>query len=342
MINENKIRLYFFLGLLVIVTGIVALIFKPFLSPLLLAGALAVIFRPLYRRLSKTISWPSVSTLITVICILAIVVIPLTLLSGQLFAEATNFYSLLTTGENTNPQITETIQKLNDQINTIAPFIDIDLVTIQEEVMSWLVTNFQFFFTGALKTALNLFIFVFALFYLIRDGELLKKTLIRLSPLDNKDDLQIFTKLRSTINTVIGGALFIALIQGSATSIGFFIFNIPQPIFWGAIGSVIALVPTIGPFLLFIPAVGFKLLAGDTLMAIGLLVWGALIVSSIDNVMRPFVIERGMKVHPFFILISVLGGIMFFGPIGFLLGPIILSLFFVLLGIYELALTDKA
>mgnify|MGYP001601264500 CR=1 FL=1 len=148
MINENKIRLYFFLGLLVIVTGIVALIFKPFLSPLLLAGALAVIFRPLYRRLSKTISWPSVSTLITVICILAIVVIPLTLLSGQLFAEATNFYSLLTTRENTNPQITQTIQELNNQINTIAPFINIDLVTIQEEVMSWLVTNFQFFFTG--------------------------------------------------------------------------------------------------------------------------------------------------------------------------------------------------
>jgi len=145
---------------------------------------------------------------------------------------------------------------------------------------------------------------------------------------------QIFLKLRKTINSVMVGTVFIAVIQGVLTALGFAVFGINQPVLWGSFGALLALIPGIGATLIFIPAILIKLILGETMGALGLALWGLIAVSPIDNILRPIFIERGMKVHPFLILVSVLGGLTLFGPIGFLLGPIVLSLFFALTSIY--------
>jgi predicted PurR-regulated permease PerM len=133
---------------------------------------------------------------------------------------------------------------------------------------------------------------------------------------------------------VWAGTLFIALIQGLLAGVGFWIFGLPQPALWGTLTIITALVPVVGTALIWLPASIYLFSTGVTGMALGLFLWGAILVGSIDNFLRPKLIERYMKVHPFFILISVLGGLSLFGPLGFLLGPLVLSLILALLEIY--------
>ncbi|MEX0918776.1 MAG: AI-2E family transporter [Candidatus Paceibacterota bacterium] len=335
MLPETKVRLIFFFTIFGLVGFLLAWLFLPFMTPLILAAALALIFNPVFIWLNRRIGrWPSLSAFLTLALILVIVILPLTYLSGQVFIEARSFYVSLTTGPADSSPITQLTDNLNDTLTQIAPFLSIDITDIQAEITDRLMKNINVLFSSVFFTLLNIFIFLFGLFYFIRDGHRLREALIKVSPLDDRDDIQIFSKLHQTINSVFLGSLLIALVQGILTGIGFAIFGIPQPVMWGAVGVVLSLIPSIGPGLLFIPAIIIQFILGDTVAVIGLAVWSIVIVSSFDNIARPYLIERGIKIHPLFILISVLGGLLAFGLIGFILGPIILSLFFALLHIY--------
>ena len=126
-----------------------------------------------------------------------------------------------------------------------------------------------------------------------------------------------------------------ALIQGILTAVGFALFGVPNPTLWGSVAAIAALVPSVGTALVLFPAILFLYWSGAALSALGLLLWGATAVGLIDNFLGPKLAGRGMRLHPFLILLSILGGIALFGPIGFLLGPLVLSMLFVLLEIYS-------
>ncbi|OQW98324.1 MAG: hypothetical protein BWK74_04780, partial [Desulfobacteraceae bacterium A6] len=135
------------------------------------------------------------------------------------------------------------------------------------------------------------------------------------------------------INSVIKGNLTVAVIQGALTSAGFAVFGIPNAVLWGSVTAIAALIPGVGTSLVLIPAILFLFLSGKFLSGFGLLAWGAGAVGLVDNFLGPKLVGRGMQMHPFIILLSVLGGIGFFGPIGFLLGPLAISLLFAFLEI---------
>ena len=149
-------------------------------------------------------------------------------------------------------------------------------------------------------------------------------------------DETIFNKLALAINSVVRGNLAVAIIQGILTAVGFTIFGVPNAVLWGSVAAITALIPGIGTALVIFPAIIFLFISGEALSAFGLLLWGVMAVGLIDNFLGPKLASRGMRLHPFLILLSIFGGIGFFGPIGFLLGPIILSLLFALLEIYSL------
>jgi len=148
-------------------------------------------------------------------------------------------------------------------------------------------------------------------------------------------DETIFNKIAIAINSVVRGNLTIAVIQGILTAVGFTIFGVPNPFLWGSVAAISALVPSIGTALVLLPAILFLYFSGETFSALGLFLWGMMAVGLIDNFLGPKLVERGMRLHPFLILLSIFGGISFFGPLGFLLGPLVLSLLFALLEIYS-------
>jgi predicted PurR-regulated permease PerM len=146
-----------------------------------------------------------------------------------------------------------------------------------------------------------------------------------------------------SVNSVVGGTLIVALIQGVLAGIGFAIFDVPNPAVWGSFAVIAALIPTVGTALIMFPAALYLITVNQPLAAGGLILWSVLLVGGIDNIVRPKLIERQTNIHPLAVLLSVIGGIAFFGPMGFLTGPIVLSLLIELLNVYkEMAVEQQA
>ncbi len=131
---------------------------------------------------------------------------------------------------------------------------------------------------------------------------------------------EIFEKLQSTATSVVRGSLFAAVCYGILVGLGFAVFGLPNPVLWGAVSMVAALIPVFGIFLVAIPAIATLLFSGNVIAAIGFAVWIFLMAVFMENFLRPRLIGRNAKVHPFLLLFSVLGGLVVFGATGILLG----------------------
>lgn len=230
------------------------------------------------------------------------------------------------------------LQKVFPDLQKVS--LDTDLYLRQ--ALQWIIQNLGNVFSGVAKFIASAFICFLALFYMLRDGQKLKETVVVLSPLSDTDDRAIFKKLEASINSVIRGNLLIGLIQGTLVATGFAIFGVPNPILWGTVGAIAALIPAIGTAVVLIPGIAFLLFTGHDGAAIGLLAWGLCAVGLIDNVLGPKLLSHKTKLHPLVVLISVLGGIGFFGPVGFIVGPLAVSFFFALLDIYFTSIKERA
>jgi predicted PurR-regulated permease PerM len=335
--NHQKSELYF---LLILLAGIVILtffIFKPFLYVLILAIVFATVFEPVHKRaLIITRERKSLAAFLATISVLVVVVAPLTFLGVQIFQEATELYSsLIESGGTTNLS-----SGIGDTIKSLARFspvpieFSIDVNQHLKQGLSWLLQHLGPLFANVARAMVGVFIFLIALYYLFKDGYKLKAAVVALSPLQDIHDETIFNKLALAINSVIRGNLTVALVQGILTAVGFAIFGVPNATLWGSVAAITALIPGIGTAFVLLPAILYLHFSGETFFAAGLLFWGMTAVGLVDNFLGPKLASQGMQLHPFLILLSILGGIGFFGPLGFLLGPLVLSLLFALLEIY--------
>ena len=337
-VNRQKSELYFLLVLLAGIFILAFFIFKPFFYALILAIVFAIVFEPVHKKiLAITHERKGLSALLATVSVLIIVVAPIIFLGIQIFQEAAGLYFSLTQ----NGGATDLSRGVEDVVQSIKNFLpmsvefSVDVNQYLKQGLSWLLEHLGSLFSNAAKAMVGIFIFLVALYYLFKDGHTLKKTVVSLSPLQDTHDETIFNKLASAINSVIKGSITVALIQGILTAVGFAVFGVKNAALWGSVAAITALIPGIGTALVFLPAIFYLYFNGEILFAAGLLFWGVTAVGFVDNFLGPKLIERGMRLHPFLILLSVFGGIGFFGPLGFLLGPLVLSLLFALLEIYS-------
>lgn len=341
MVN-TKIQLQF-IGILILGVSLLSFfILKPFLSTLIFAIIFAVILYPLYKKINKLIGRrESLAAWITLLLGIICVLIPLILLGIQLFREALQLYTSLSQGENKYSLIYDTIQNIGKFSGGILPGTQQFFVNLSNNIdiyikqgLIWLINNLGGFLSSISKLTLDFFVFLIALYYLLRDGEKCKQFITKLSPLGDKNDGVIFTRLETAVNSIVKGKIFVAIVQGILTSVGFTIFGIPNSILWGSIAIIVSLVPPIGTALIIIPGVVYLFVIGNYIPALGLLLWGILIVGLVDNILGPKLIGKDLELNPLLILVSVLGGLIFFGPIGIFLGPLVISILFTLISIY--------
>ncbi len=346
--NHQKSELYFLLILLAGIFVLAFFIFKPFLYALILAMIFATVFAPFHKRaLAITRERKGLAALLVTISVLIVVIVPFAFLGIQIFQEATQLYSFLTqNGSATDPLrrsfseaspslgIGNTIQNLT-RFSPVPIEFSVDLNQYLKQGLSWLLQHLGPLFANVAEVILGFFIFLIALYYLFKDGCKFKAAVVTLSPLQDIHDETIFNKLALAINSVIKGNLTVALVQGILTAVGFAIFGVPNATLWGSVAAITALIPGIGTALVLLPAILYLYFSGETFFAVGLLLWGMTAVGLVDNFLGPKLVGRGMRIHPFLILLSILGGIGFFGPLGFLLGPLVLSLLFAFLEIYS-------
>lgn len=335
--NRQKTELYFLLILLVGIFILVFFIFKPFLYTLILAMVFATVFGSIHKKIFILVGGKkALAALLATIFVLIIVVIPVIFVGVQIFQEATQLYLFLAQ----NGRAIDFSHNLRDVARNLEKFLpapielSVDFNQYAKQGLNWLLLHLSSLFANVAKMIMSVFIFLIALYYLFKDGQKLKKAIIVFSPLQDFHDETIFNKIGLAVNSVIKGNLAVALIQGLLTAVGFYIFGVPSAALWGSVAAVAALIPGVGTALVLVPAIIFLFLSKETFSAFGLLLWGIIAVGLVDNFLGPKLAERGMRIHPFFILISILGGISFFGTLGFLMGPLILSLFFTLLEIY--------
>ncbi|MFH1990714.1 MAG: AI-2E family transporter [Patescibacteria group bacterium] len=320
-------RLYFLLATLIGTFVLSFFIFRPFLYALVLAMVFAVVFQPIHQKITGFVRGrQGLAAFATILIVVVFIFTPLVFLGIQLFKEAEQLYFSLANGGGKNAIL--------NIFNNLRGNFNIDQYLKQG--LDWLIQRLGSVFSGVAKIMASSFIFLIALYYMLKDGQSLKAKIIALSPLLDIDDEAISKKLGMAINSVIRGSLLIALIQGAMTMVGFTIFGVPNAVLWGSVAAIAALIPGIGTALVLIPAIAFLFLQGETFYGIGLIVWGMGGVGLIDNFLGPKLVGHGIHLHPLIILLSVFGGLVFFGPIGFLLGPLTATLFFALLDIYSL------
>lgn len=342
MINR-KSQLHFLLLLLAGAAVLSFFIFRPFLAPLVLAAVFAVVLQPLYRAIVRSLgNRESIAALATVLLSVVCILAPLSFLGTQIFYESRDLYSSFAAGEERGSLATSFIKNIGQNLDASIPgaggFFDnlsADLDVYVKQGLEWLIAHLGAAISGVTTLLLDLFIFFVALYYLLRDGQKLKQALVTLSPLEDSDDEVVSERLALSINSVIKGNLTIALTQGVLTAIGLTIFGVPNSVLLGTIAAIAALIPAIGTAFVLAPAALYLFIIGDTVPALGLLAWGVLAVGLVDNILGPKLIGSGMRLHPLFVLLSVLGGIALFGPIGIFLGPLTLSLLFALITIYS-------
>ena len=201
---------------------------------------------------------------------------------------------------------------------------------------SFLVSQLFNFLENIISFLLALIVFFFALYYFFKDGELIIKKITDLNPLPHKHEEAIFNKFKEVSLAMLFGLFFTAIIQGTLAGIGYWVVGIQNPIFWASATALFSLIPLLGTAIIWVPASIILVATGNMVGGIGLFLWGMLVVATVDNFIRPYLIEGKAPVHPLMTFLAVLGGIFTFGLKGLIFGPIILNLLIAFLHIYEM------
>ncbi|HMA78938.1 MAG TPA: AI-2E family transporter, partial [Candidatus Paceibacterota bacterium] len=280
----------------------------------------------------------TLGALVTTIAVLIIIIMPLTFLFSTLVNEAVAVYNQVNTS---GAEMEQRIASLEATVSAYVPGLEFNLVESIKQATTWLASNVGAIFAGTASTLFSFFIAIIGAFYLFRDGPKFTRRLVQVSPLPDTEDRLILNRLSTAVRSVATGTVLIALIQGSLTAFGLYLFGFERFVLWGVIAAFGALIPSVGTSIVLIPAIVFLIVSGSYIQAVGLSIWGAAAVGLIDNLLGPYLIGRGNNLHPYVVLLSVLGGVSVFGPIGFVVGPVAVSLFLVLLELYATHIAEN-
>ena len=334
MTNQQRIQLAFFLVLLGLAVFMTYMVYQPFLNVIILALVLAILLNPIYEWIHKFVGGrAALASTIVIILAIIFILVPLTLLSIQIFDQSRDVYvKLQTNNVDYFQQVVNTIEK---PIQAHFPEFSLNVKGYLQQTVAWIGGNAANIISSTTNALLGLMLVFISLFFFLKDGKKFLNYIVKLSPLDDAYDVKIFHRIGTMISSVVRGVLFIVVVQAILVGFGFYIFGVPNATLWGTVTVIASLLPFIGTGLVVFPGVAYLLITGNLMGAIGLAIWGTLLVGLIDNLMMPFLYGKGAQVHPLIILFAVLGGIYAFGPLGFLVGPMMVSFFIAILDIYK-------
>lgn len=336
----KSLNVYFFFLLLLIVGVVVFFIFQPFLTAIVAAAILSTVFKKTYFTLEKwTHGSKGISSFLTCLLVVFIVVTPVFLVLSLAIGEANNLYHILSQESS--------LETMIHRVVTVAhsvPYLSIffDTQTLDQARILSDIKQFSQNALGLLQAAYQgitsflfwVFVMFFSLFYFLIDGKHILKYLMDLSPLRNEHDQLLMKKFVSISRGTLKGTIVIGALQGLLSGVTFWIAGIPSPAIWGMVMMICSIIPMIGSGLVWIPAGIIMLLFGNIWQGVFIFAVGFGVISVIDNVLRPKLVGKDTQMHPLLILFATLGGISVFGLSGFIIGPIIVSLFLALGEIY--------
>jgi predicted PurR-regulated permease PerM len=317
----------------------------PFSAPLCWAAVIAIIFFPLYERLRNRLRSPGVASALMSLLVLLIIIGPITYLFIALVNEAADAVNkvndLYRSGE-LDAMLSFDVPWFDTLREKLAPYYDLSKVNMQQiardsidgvsgvilNQTSWMVAN-------GTKAVFYFVLMIFTLYYFFKDGERLIRRAKRIVPLDPERVNETFHQLRDVVQATMYGSGIVALFQGLLGGVLFAVFGVPSPVFWGALMAFLSIIPFLGAFIVYVPAGLILILGGSYVKGILMIGIGTIIVSQIDNLLRPYLISGRTQMHPLMLFFSIMGGIALFGILGMVVGPMIAAGFDTLVKILD-------
>jgi predicted PurR-regulated permease PerM len=342
--SRKWLPVVFFFLVAAFVTWGTALIVAPYIIPILIAAMMVTFTYPWYEKIKEKLgNRETLASFVTLLLLTVVVIVPAVLIAITLIRQATQLFNLLQSAD-----VKQAIDNLHlgsrvQELLARVPGLDVQnldlgslLYGAVKGIPGWVAAQGGHLVGGLLNGLVGFVLVLLASFYFFIDGKKIISSLMQLSPLPDKYDRRIIDKIRAVINATFRGQGLTSLAQGLVTGIGLAIVGIPGAVFWGAVAAVFSLVPLVGSAVVWVPAVGYLFWAnGLAWQPIFLLIWGALVVSTIDNLVRPLAMKEGMEMPGVVLLFAILGGMRAFGFIGLLLGPLVVALMVSMMGIYR-------
>lgn len=341
--KHNKFQQAFILLLLfTVLMGFIGMI-RQFLIALVLAAIFAGLLYPFYKKTLLYLKDKSVLAASTVLVVTILAVgLPLTALTGMVTSEAIQF------SEKTTPIVKEILDEkfsLKEQLPSWIPLQD-KFGSINETLLkkasdatsavgSWLVSSLSSATKGTAGFLMSLFIMLYAMFYFLINGQKLLDAFSSLVPLSKDDYEELMGRGLMVTKASLKGIVIIGLIQGLLVSLSFWVIGLNGPVFWGTVVFLLSAIPGLGAPIVWVPAVIYLLITGSIGWAIALTIWGIVVVGLVDNLLRPWIVGNDAKLPDLVILVSILGGIVTFGPVGIIIGPVIAAILDTVLNIYK-------
>jgi predicted PurR-regulated permease PerM len=318
------------------------LMLKPFVVVLEWAAVLVIVFYPVHKRILARLGRPGLSALISCILVIVIIVVPLTFIIATLARElAGSAQSLpqqvgpyLDTHSPTTAKVLQWLQEhglvQDDQSQQF--FVD-----QARNALRGLLGQSVGFLGNVLSTIVKAFFVVFTMYYLFRDGEKIVHALPRALPLKRNQSEEILARTSQVISASVYGVVTIALLQGALGGIAFWILGVPSATLWAVILALVCMIPIAGSFFVWLPIALYLGLTGHWTKALLMALWGAFVISTVDNFLRPRLMRQYTKLHELLVFFSVLGGMRVFGLLGIVLGPVVLAVTIGLLGTFRVS-----
>ncbi len=321
-------------------------IFRPFLTEIFVAAILASVFYTPFKYFSRFLGGRNkLAALLMCLLLLVIVILPTFKLLAYAGAKSVTAYNT-TVDFFTNHSVNDFFQSdffqrgalryLNlGQYNFYNDTFQTTLLEVLKQSSNWLLSGATFALRETTSFVISLILIIITMFFFFVDGEKMLKHLMHLSPLPDKYDLELFNKFRKVSYTTFVSTFVAAAGQGIMGAIGFAVVGFP-PFLAGVLVALLSLLPYLGSAIFFVPAGLYYLLVGDIWQGAFVLLWGTLVIGTIDNVIRTYMVKGEAEINPIFVLFSILGGIIMFGFWGVVLGPLIIALAVTIFHIYEL------
>jgi predicted PurR-regulated permease PerM len=307
------------------------LMMRPFISVLAWAVVLVIVFYPVHKKITSALGGRSWSALISCLLVLLILLLPLTLLTMAVAQELakvvpempSQIAHLLSQQPAVFGRITEWMQnRFGISMPNMQGFVIDQLVNLRDVLLAGSFSLMGNVVSGIVKA----FFVVFTMYYLFRDGDKIVNKLPAALPLDTEQSEAIILRTQQVVSASVYGVVTIAALQGLLGGLAFWMLGIPSPVLWAVLMAFVCMIPVLGSFLVWLPLSIYLLVTGHWTKALLLIIWGAFVISTIDNFLRPKLVGNQTRLHELFIFFSVLGGISVFGLLGIVLGPVVLAI----------------
>ncbi|MFP4350878.1 MAG: AI-2E family transporter [Thermodesulfobacteriota bacterium] len=351
--NKEAINKWVLLLLVLFISALFLSMIRQFLMAIFLAAIFSAVFYPVYFRLSEMFKGrQGLASITTVILIILVVLIPLAGLIGIITAQAVKVGTLIKPWMERQMSQPQTLTTLVESVPFVRDFELIEKIEpyrreilsrlgeVVSGISSFLVNKLSSITFGTVNFFLMTFIMLYTMFYFFVDGDTLLRKILYYLPLQNTDERRMLDRFTSVTRATMKGTLVIGILQGGLAGLSFAAAGIPSSVFWGTLMTVLSVIPGIGSAVIWVPAAVVLVITGHVAKAIGLALFCALVVGSLDNFLRPVLVGKDTQMHELMIFFGTLGGLLMFGIPGFIIGPIIAALFVTVWDIYGVVFQD--